>query len=76
MKETYSFIVAADLKKSMIAVLMEAGLELYEIEDQIIVLQPNEPLPKKFLAAKRLIKPTNVMGKWALSLTAKEIKKR
>ncbi len=75
MKTTHIFRVDSELKDPLTALLMEAGLELYEMNDEIIVLKNNEALPEQFNGARKLIKPTNAMGLWAMRIVASKIKK-
>ena len=70
-----TFLMPEELSPSLIAMLMEAGLEIYKLDEKYIVIRPGFELPDGFEGAQKLIRPTNVMGKWAMSLTAKKILK-
>lgn len=68
------FRIPDALSDSLIATLMEAGFDIYQQGGEYIVVHPDAELPTQYMLAQKLQKPTNIMGKWAMSLAAKKLK--
>ena len=63
------------LEQSLVAVFTDLNVELYRLDDDLIILAPDELLPEEFVCAERVRLPRNGFGWWAKSLASRKIKK-
>lgn len=69
------FLIADELSKPLMALLLKAGLDLYLKEDKVLILRPGDTIPDDFVDFEKVVRPTNVMGLWAMELFAKDLTK-
>lgn len=63
------------LEQSLVAILLDLKVELYRLDDELIILAPDELLPDEFICAERVSLPGNSFGWWAKGLASKKIRK-